>query len=76
MHTNTEAPDSNEFLTTEQLAQLTQTTPSYWEKLRVTGGRDALPFTRIGRNVRYNREDVRRWLAARRRSNTSEGGVE
>ena len=62
-----------EWLTTSQVAQLTQTSKSYWEKARVRG--DGPPYSTIGIRVRYRTPDVAAWIAARRVTSTSEGGA-
>ena len=43
---------------------------SMWQKLRVTGGGPT--FHKVGRLVRYDWADVEIWLAARRRTSTSQ----
>lgn len=61
-----------EYIDTPELARRTNTSPSYWEKRRVSG-KAAPPHTRIGRSVRYRWSDVEAWLAAQTRTSTSEG---
>lgn len=65
---------ADEWLTTADLARITNTSVSFWEKLRVRGGKDSLPYSYIGRRVRYRRADVDAWLSARSKKSTSEGG--
>jgi predicted DNA-binding transcriptional regulator AlpA len=57
-------------LRVEELAALTGISVSYFNKLRVTGG--GPPFRKVGRRVVYGLADVEDWLAARRRSSTSD----
>lgn len=48
------------------------------ERMRVEGGRDALPYHKLGGGkraaVRYNEAEVLAWLDRHRRTSTSEGG--
>lgn len=74
MPTNDKTHDAiDEWLTTADLARITNTSISFWEKLRVRGGNECLPFTRVGRGVRYRRADIDAWLSARSQHSTSEG---
>ncbi len=43
---------------------------SWLAQARTTGNPDAPPFLKIGRCVRYLREDLDRWLEGRRQTNT------
>ena len=43
---------------------------SWLRQSRVTGNQDAPPFVKIGRSVRYLREDLDAWLEQRRRGST------
>lgn len=61
----------DDLLTTAELAALTKTPASRWNKGRLTG--DGPPFIKLGHLVRYRREDVRDWLSAQPRvTSTSE----
>jgi predicted DNA-binding transcriptional regulator AlpA len=59
----------DELLTTEDLAAMTKTPPSRWNKARLTG--DSPPFVKLGHLVRYRKSDVLAWLAARPRLNST-----
>ncbi|MBW7996795.1 MAG: helix-turn-helix domain-containing protein [Candidatus Glassbacteria bacterium] len=43
---------------------------SWLRQSRVTGNPDAPPFIKIGRSVRYLREDLEAWLRSKRRTST------
>lgn len=60
-------------LTSAAAAQLIGMARSTLEKLRVTGTGPA--FHKIGRLVRYRREDLEAWVKARRTLSTSEAVV-
>ena len=64
----TEIPDF-EYGATRQLARATQTSESYWNKLR--GSDDGPPFVKIGRTVRYHIPTARAWLEAKTRRSTA-----
>lgn len=57
-------------LTTEQAAQLLGLKPSTLEIWRCRG--DGPAYLKIGRAVRYHREDLETFLRAARRDNTSQ----
>jgi predicted DNA-binding transcriptional regulator AlpA len=59
----------DELMTTEELAAMTKTPPSRWNKARLTG--DSPPFVKLGHLVRYRRSDVLAWLAAQPRVNST-----
>ena len=61
--------NDDELLTSENLASETKTPKSRWDKARLTG--DGPPFIKIGHLVRYKRADVRAWLAACPRLNST-----
>ena len=65
---------ASDLLTTEELARLTCTSTSFWEKLRLQGGTGSLQFVRIGRSIRYRRADVEAWLSKHVACSTSERG--
>ena len=56
-------PDKR-WLCTKELANYTGYSASFFEKLRCYGG--GPPFYKIGRNVRYQIEDVENWLELKR----------
>jgi len=58
-------------LTDIDLEKITGRSRSCWQKDRISGGEDMLPFVRIGRLIRYRPEDVEAWIARNIRSNTS-----
>lgn len=62
----------SEYGTTRDLAQLTKTSESMWNKRRLTG--DTPPFIKIGRSVRYHIPTALRWLDQRIRNSTSDDG--
>lgn len=57
-------------LTVEEAADWMRLSPSYLNKMRVTG--DGPPFFKPGRRVLYRRGDLDRWLDARRFNSTSQ----
>jgi predicted DNA-binding transcriptional regulator AlpA len=59
-----------EYLDTPAVSELTGISQSTLEKWRVYGG--GIPFIKARRSVKYALEDVRAWMADRRRSSTSE----
>lgn len=66
-------PDSiRPLLTDIDLEKITGMSRSSWQKDRISGGKDMLPFVRIGRLIRYRPEDVEAWIARNIHSNTSE----
>jgi excisionase family DNA binding protein len=56
------------YMDDKQAAEFTNLSPSYLRKLRVNGG--GPPFIKIGRMVRYNRDDIQAWLKSRTISHT------
>lgn len=54
-----------EWLTTDQVARLLQISPSSLEKARCTdaGPFASLAYHRLGRSVRYSRQDIQQFLA-------------
>ena len=60
----------DEYLDTNELAELTKTKPQTWRKKRWRG--DSPPFVKLGNRVLYRRSDVDRYLAERTFNNTSE----
>ena len=61
---------SDEYLDTNELAELTKTKAQTWRKKRWRG--DSPRFVKLGNRVLYRRSDVERYLAERTFSNTSE----
>lgn len=62
---------ADDWLTTEQLAALTKTSRSFWDKARVRG--DGPRWSRIGNRPRYRRADAEAWIIARSLHSTSQG---
>lgn len=54
----------------KELARITGTSVSMWQKRRVTG--NTPPFIKIGKVCRYRLSDVEDWLRTRERKNTSQ----
>ncbi|WP_296721975.1 hypothetical protein [Erythrobacter sp.] len=63
-------PTAEEWLTTTQLAGLTKTSRSFWDKARVRG--DGPPWISFGNRPRYRRADIEAWIIARTISSTSQ----
>jgi predicted DNA-binding transcriptional regulator AlpA len=61
---------NDEYLDTNELAELTKTKPQTWRKKRWRG--DSPPFVKLGNRVLYRRSDVEQYLAERTFNNTSE----
>lgn len=61
---------AEEWLTTVQLAALTKTRRSFWDKARVRG--DGPPWSLCGNRPRYRRIDVEAWLISRSIRSTSQ----
>jgi len=61
---------ADEWMTTDQLATITKTSRSYWDKARDRG--DGPAYTLVGNRPRYNRSAVEAWLIARTIRSTSE----
>jgi hypothetical protein len=59
---------------TTKAAAYLDCSPSYLEKLRVTGG--GPEYVKLGRSVRYEDDALDRYKAERRRRSTSDGGTE
>lgn len=64
--------NAGEWLSTAELANLTKTSRSFWDKARVRG--DGPPYTRFGAHPRYRRADVEAWVIARTIRSTSQRG--
>lgn len=62
--------NADEWMTTAQIATVTKTSRSFWDKARVRG--DGPPYTLIGNRPRYNRGATEAWLIARTIRSTSE----
>ncbi len=61
---------SNGFLSNDQAADFLNLSPRTLEKLRVVGGGPT--FSKLGRRVVYAQEDLQSWVAAKRRTSTSD----
>ncbi len=70
--TGKEEPISEEYLTTAEVANLTKMSASFFEKKRCTGGGPR--FGRYGRNVRYRRSDIEKFMEDGLRKSTSDPG--
>lgn len=64
---------TNELLTTEQLAELLDIKPNTIEIWRLKGVGPR--FCKLGRTVRYKREDVENWINDNIYSNTTEASI-
>lgn len=62
--------NADEWLTTVQLAALTKTSRSLWDKMRVRG--DSPPWVQCGNRPRYRRVEIEAWLIARSIRSTSQ----
>lgn len=60
---------SDEYLTTKQVAKMTKTSDSLWNKMRWKGG--GPPYSYIGSSVRYLRSDIDEYVRANRTTSTS-----
>ena len=58
-------------LTTEEVAQITGMSKSWFEHQRWLGGEEGPPYIKIGRSVRYRTADLQRWLEQAERRVTS-----
>jgi excisionase family DNA binding protein len=54
--------EPSSYLTTKEVASLLRIAPQTLEKARSTGLGPQIPFVKVGRAVRYAREDVRAWV--------------
>ncbi len=61
-------------LTDPETARYIGMSGSWLRQARMTGNPDAPPYIKIGRSVRYLREDLDAWLEQRRRVSTSDPG--
>lgn len=52
--------NADEWLTSEQLAGLTNTSRSFWGRARMRG--DGPPWTLVGSSPRYRRADIEAWI--------------
>ena len=57
-------------LTDPEAAQYINMSESWLRQSRMTGNADAPPYVKIGRSVRYLRDDLDTWLEQHRRCNT------
>ena len=66
--------DLEPLLDDHDLERITKRARSSWQKDRVYGGADKLPFVRVGRLIRYRPADVREWIERNLRTSTSDDG--
>lgn len=66
--------NAQRMLRTNEAAEYCGSSPSTFEKLRLTGGGPI--YSKIGRRVVYRVEDLDAWLAANRRRSTSDNDRE
>jgi len=50
------------FLSEKEVALLIRKSVSFLQRQRWTGGKGVIPFYKIGHHVRYDVEDVKKWL--------------
>jgi predicted DNA-binding transcriptional regulator AlpA len=62
-----------ELLDERAVAEITGESTRTWERRRTSG--DGPPYYRLGRSVRYDRNEVLEWVRQRRRKSTSEPEV-
>jgi predicted DNA-binding transcriptional regulator AlpA len=61
----------DKLLTTEQIAELTGMSKSWFEHQRWLGGDEGPRYVKIGRSVRYRLVDVQEWLERARQKATA-----
>ena len=66
--------DLEPLLSDLDLERILKRAQSSWQKDRVYGGENTIPFIRVGRLIRYRPEDVRAWIRRNRRTSTSDTG--
>jgi predicted DNA-binding transcriptional regulator AlpA len=59
-----------ELLDEREVAEITGESTRTWERRRASG--DGPPYYRLGRSIRYDRNEVLEWVRQRRRKSTSE----
>ncbi len=60
---STHAPvQSDEWLCTKEVARLTKLSASYYEKSRLPGRSNGLPWYKVGGRVLYRKSEVLAWL--------------
>lgn len=62
-----------EYLTTDQLAELTHSQPQTWRRRRMTG--DGPSYVKWGSRVLYRRSCVEEWLTKQSRRSTADTGT-
>lgn len=62
----------NPLLTNAEAANYLSVQPQTLAKWRMGGGEPAIPFVKVGRNVRYQLSDLDSYIAAHKFSNTVE----
>ena len=65
--------NADDWLSTVELAALTKTSRSFWDKMRGRG--DGPPWSDFGNRPRYWRADVETWLISRSIRSTSQRGA-
>ena len=65
--------DDVEYLSTKQAALVVGLSPKTLARYRITGAGPV--YHKLGRRVRYLREDLRKWAKKRRRRSTSDDGT-
>lgn len=63
---------SNHYISTKELARLTNTSATTWAKRRIKGEPYTPPFYKIGRDVRYKLTEVHAWIDEQAHHSTSE----
>jgi hypothetical protein len=63
-------------LTDHDLERITGRKRSCWQKDRVYGGPNTIPFVKVGRLIRYRPCDLNAWLERNLRHSTSDTGAE
>lgn len=53
-------------LNQKEVSEMIGCTESFMEQNRFRRGTDTIPFHKVGRNVRYRRQDVEQWIEQRR----------
>lgn len=59
-----------EYLSTAAAAAITGLSIAWFERIRWAGG--GPPYMKVGRSVRYSTQELRAFMAARRRTSTSD----
>ena len=67
--------DLEPLLSDKDLERIFKRSQSRWQKDRLKGGHNTIPFIKIGGLIRYKPADVRAYLMAQRRRSTSDAGA-